>query len=135
MLPVIDRPAIQYVVEEAVRAGLTDILIVTGRTKRAVEEHFDRNIELELLLERDGKHELLHEVQYSNTLADVHYVRQREALGLATRVCRRGITSATSLAVLLPDDLDDRRLGAAAFDGGGLRRAWQRCRFAAGSTA
>ncbi|MGH8977378.1 MAG: UTP--glucose-1-phosphate uridylyltransferase GalU [Acidimicrobiia bacterium] len=113
MLPVIDRPAIQYVVEEAVRAGLTDILIVTGRTKRAVEEHFDRNIELELLLERDGKHELLQEVQYSNTLADVHYVRQREALGLghAVSVARHHVGD-EPFAVLLPDDLmiDDSAL-------------------------
>jgi UTP--glucose-1-phosphate uridylyltransferase len=113
MLPVIDRPAIEYVVEEAVRAGLTDILIVTGRTKRAVEEHFDRNIELELMLERDGKHELLKEVQYSNTLADVHYVRQHEALGLghAVSVARHHVGD-EPFAVLLPDDLmiDDAAL-------------------------
>jgi UTP--glucose-1-phosphate uridylyltransferase len=113
MLPIIDRPAIQYVVEEAVRAGLTDILVVTGRTKRAVEEHFDRNIELELVLERDGKDDLLKEVQYSNALADVHYARQREALGLghAVSVARHHVGD-EPFAVLLPDDLmiDDANL-------------------------
>ena len=113
MLPIIDRPAIEYVVEEAVGAGLTDILIVTGRTKRAVEEHFDRNIELELALERDGKTDLLRAVQYSNTLADVHYVRQREALGLghAVSVARHHVGD-EPFAVLLPDDLmiDDSAL-------------------------
>jgi UTP--glucose-1-phosphate uridylyltransferase len=113
MLPIIDRPAIQYVIEEAVRAGLTDILIVTGRTKRAVEEHFDRNVELEHALEREGKHDLLKAVQHSNDLADVHYVRQREALGLghAVSVARRHVGN-DPFAVLLPDDLmiDDSAL-------------------------
>jgi UTP--glucose-1-phosphate uridylyltransferase len=106
MLPVIDRPAIEYVVEEAARAGLTDILIVTGRGKRAVEEHFDRNFELEALLERDGKHDILKSVQYSTDLADVHYVRQKEALGLghAVSVARHHVGD-EPFAVLLPDDL------------------------------
>ena len=106
MLPVIDRPAIQYVVEEAVGAGITDILIVTGRGKRAVEEHFDRNFELETLLERDGKHDLLKEVQYANDLADVHYVRQKDALGLghAVSVARHHVGD-EPFVVLLPDDL------------------------------
>jgi len=122
MLPVVDRPAIQYVVEEAVRAGLTDILIGTGRGKRAVEEHFDRNFELEELLERDGKHELLKEVQYSTNLADVHYVRQKEALGLghAVSVARHHVGD-EPFAVLLPDDLmvDDAQLLRS------MVRAWQ----------
>ena len=133
MLPVIDRPAIEYVVEEAVGAGLTDILIVTGRNKRAVEEHFDRNVELELALERDGKDDLLKAVQYSNDLADVHYVRQREALGLghAVSVARHHVGD-EPFAVLLPDDLmiDDSR--AAARDGRGVRAARQRGDRAAG---
>ena len=106
MLPVIDRPAIQYVVEEAVRAGLTDILIVTGRNKRPVEEHFDRNFELETLLERDGKLDLLHEVQYPTDLARVHYVRQKDALGLGHAVSvARDHVGDEPFAVLLPDDL------------------------------
>src|SRR5207245_2467951 len=92
MLPVVDRPAIQYVVEEAVQAGLTDILIITGRNKRAVEDHFDRNFELEHYLETSGKHDLLKEVQFASDLADIHYARQRDPLGLghAVSVERRG---------------------------------------------
>jgi UTP--glucose-1-phosphate uridylyltransferase len=106
MLPVIDRPAIQYVVEEAVRAGITDILLVTGRRKAAIEDHFDRNFELETLLERDGKHELLKEVQRATDLADVHYVRQKDARGLghAVSVARHHIGD-EPFAVLLPDEL------------------------------
>jgi UTP--glucose-1-phosphate uridylyltransferase len=106
MIPVIDRPAIEYVVEEAVRAGVTDILIISGRGKRAVEEHFDRNFELEALLERDGKHDLLKSVQYSTDLADVHYVRQKEALGLGHAVSvARDHVGDEPFVVLLPDDL------------------------------
>jgi UTP--glucose-1-phosphate uridylyltransferase len=106
MLSVIDRPAIQYVVEEAVRAGLSDILIVTGRNKRPVEEHFDRNFELETLLERDGKLDLLHEVQHATDLARVHYVRQKDALGLGHAVSiARDHVGDEPFAVLLPDEL------------------------------
>jgi len=83
MLPVVDRPAIQYIVEEAVQAGLTDILIITGRGKRAVEDHFDRNFELEHYLETTGKHAMLKEVQFASDLADIHYVRQRDPLRFA----------------------------------------------------
>ena len=91
MLPVVDKPAIQYVVEEAVRAGLTDILIITGRNKRAIEDHFDRNFELEHYLEQAGKHDLLKEVQASAELAHIHYVRQGDpnGLGHAVSVARR----------------------------------------------
>src|SRR5438093_959146 len=89
MLPVVDRPAIQYVVEEAVQAGLTDIVIITGRNKRAVEDHFDRNFELEHYLEAAGKHELLKEVQFASDLADIHYVRQRDPLGRDRAAARR----------------------------------------------
>src|SRR5262245_24926628 len=76
MLPVVDRPAIQYVVEEAVAAGIDDILIITGRNKRAIEDHFDRNVELEIELRDKGKHEELADVRRLADLADVHYVRQ-----------------------------------------------------------
>jgi UTP--glucose-1-phosphate uridylyltransferase len=113
MLPVVDRPAIQYVVEEAVRAGLTDILIITGRNKRAVEDHFDRNFELEHYLETTGKHALLKEVQFASDLADIHYVRQRDPLGLghAVSVARHHVGN-EPFAVLLADDLmiDDAAL-------------------------
>src|SRR5437764_462734 len=106
MLPVVDKPAIQYVVEEAVRAGLTDILIITGRNKRAIEDHFDRNFELEHFLERSGKDDLLKEVRFASDLADIHYVRQRDPLGLghAVSVARHHVGN-EPFAVLLADDL------------------------------
>ena len=113
MLPIIDRPAIQYVVEEAVQAGLTDILIITGRGKRAVEDHFDRNFELEHYLDNAGKHALLKEVQFASDLADLHYVRQRDPLGLghAVSVARHHVGN-EPFAVLLADDImvDEARL-------------------------
>jgi UTP--glucose-1-phosphate uridylyltransferase len=106
MLPVVDKPAIQYVVEEAVKAGLEDILIITGRNKRAIEDHFDRNFELEHFLDNSGKHDLLKEVQFASDLADIHYVRQRDPLGLghAVSVARHHVGN-EPFAVLLADDL------------------------------
>jgi UTP--glucose-1-phosphate uridylyltransferase len=110
MLPVVDKPAIQYVVEEAVRAGLTDVLMVTGRNKRPLEDHFDRAVELELALEAKGDKERLAAVQHSSELADLHYVRQGDAKGLGHAV----LTAAQHVgnepfAVLLGDDLIDER--------------------------
>jgi UTP--glucose-1-phosphate uridylyltransferase len=106
MLPVVDKPAIQYVVEEAARAGLTDILIITGRGKRAIEDHFDRNFELEHYLEEQGKTDLLKEVQVTSELADIHYIRQRDPLGLghAVSVARQHVGD-EPFAVLLGDDI------------------------------
>jgi UTP--glucose-1-phosphate uridylyltransferase len=113
MLPVVDKPAIQYVVEEAVQAGLTDVLIITGRNKRAIEDHFDRNFELEHHLEQRGDTDLLKEVQFASDLADIHYVRQRDPLGLghAVSVARHHVGD-EPFAVLLADDLmvDEARL-------------------------
>jgi UTP--glucose-1-phosphate uridylyltransferase len=113
MLPVVDKPAIQYVVEEAVAAGLTDILIITGRSKRAVEDHFDRNFELEHYLAEAGKDDVLKEVQFASDLADIHYVRQRDPLGLghAVWVARHHVGD-EPFAVLLADDImvDEGRL-------------------------
>lgn len=113
MLPVIDKPTIQYVVEEAVRAGITDILIITGRGKRAIEDHFDRNFELEFYLEQAKKHDLLEQVQQVSEMADIHYIRQRNPLGLghAISVARQHVGS-EPFAVLLGDDimLDDAKL-------------------------
>jgi UTP--glucose-1-phosphate uridylyltransferase len=108
MLPVVDTPAIQYVVEEAVAAGIDDILIITGRNKRAIEDHFDRNVELESELEERGKGEELHDVRRLADLADIHYVRQGEALGLghAVSVARKHVGD-ESFCVLLGDDLMD----------------------------
>ncbi len=110
MLPVVDKPAIQYVVEEAVRAGITDILIITGRGKRAIEDHFDRNFELEYYLEKNGKINQLGEIQALAEMADIHYVRQGEPLGLghAVLVARKHVGD-SPFVVMLGDDIMDRR--------------------------
>ncbi|MCW2544868.1 MAG: UTP--glucose-phosphate uridylyltransferase, partial [Frankiales bacterium] len=110
MLPVVDTPAIQYVVEEAVRAGLRDVLMITGRGKSSLENHFDRTIELEASLEASGKKELLAKVQAATDLADVHYVRQGEPRGLGHAVlCAAEHVGHEPFAVLLGDDLIDAR--------------------------
>jgi UTP--glucose-1-phosphate uridylyltransferase len=113
MLPVVDKPSIQYVVEEAVQAGLRDILIITGRGKHAIEDHFDRNFELEHYLEQSNKLGMLADVQVVNDLADIHYIRQRDPLGLghAVSVAREHVGN-EPFAVLLGDDImvDDARL-------------------------
>jgi UTP--glucose-1-phosphate uridylyltransferase len=108
MLPVVDKPAIQYVVEEAVRSGIDDILIITGRGKKAIEDHFDRSVELEQDLHAKGKDELLAEVLDLATLADIHYVRQGEALGLGHAVATaRKHVGDQPFAVMLGDDIMD----------------------------
>src|ERR1700741_5557688 len=86
MRPRVDRPAIQYGVEEAVGAGITDILVITGRGKRAIEDHFDRNFELEFYLEQGKKNEELEQVQAISEMDDIHYIRQRDPLGLGHAV-------------------------------------------------
>jgi UTP--glucose-1-phosphate uridylyltransferase len=106
MLPVVDRPAIQYVVEEAVKAGIDDILIITGRGKRSLEDHFDRNFELEHQLHEKGKSEDLIEVRELADLADIHYVRQGEALGLGHAVApARKHVGDHPFVVMLGDDI------------------------------
>ncbi len=119
MLPVVDKPAIQYVIEEAVAAGLTDILVITGRGKRAIEDHFDRNFELEHYLDESGKDELLAEVQAINDMANIHYIRQRDPLGLghAVSVAREHV-GREPFAVLLGDDMmvDDAALLTSMLD-------------------
>jgi UTP--glucose-1-phosphate uridylyltransferase len=110
MLPVVDKPAIQYVVEEAVAAGLTDILMITGRNKSALENHFDRVGELEATLEAKGDTARLEKVNYSTDLADVHYVRQGDPLGLGHAVLRAKMhVGDEPFAVLLGDDIIDAR--------------------------
>jgi len=110
MLPVVDKPAIQYVVEEAVNAGLTDVLMITGRNKNALENHFDRMTELEATLEQKGDTDRLHKVEYSNDLADMHYVRQGDPRGLGHAVLRAKMhVGQEPFAVLLGDDLIDDR--------------------------
>jgi UTP--glucose-1-phosphate uridylyltransferase len=110
MLPIVDKPAIQYVVEEAVRAGIDDILIITGRSKRSLEDHFDRNFELEYFLEDRGKTAELAEVRRLAELADIHYVRQGEPLGLghAVSVARKHVGD-NPFVVMLGDDIMDEK--------------------------
>ncbi|BCW64211.1 UTP--glucose-1-phosphate uridylyltransferase [Arthrobacter sp. StoSoilB22] len=110
MLPVVDAPAIQYVVEEAVSAGLTDVLMITGRSKRALEDHFDRAPDLEQTLEAKGDKTRLEAVQYASELGPIHYVRQGEPKGLGHAVlCGRQHVGDEPFAVLLGDDLIDER--------------------------
>jgi UTP--glucose-1-phosphate uridylyltransferase len=106
MLPIVDKPTIQYIVEEAVRSGIEDIIIVTGRNKRAIEDHFDRSIELETFLEKSAKDELLDMVQDIARLVDIYYVRQKEALGLGHAIySARKFIGNEPFAVLLGDDV------------------------------
>ncbi|GAA2082287.1 UTP--glucose-1-phosphate uridylyltransferase GalU [Actinomadura alba] len=110
MLPIVDKPAIQYVVEEAVSAGLTDVLMVTGRSKRSIEDHFDRAYELEEALHAKGDEERLEAVRESSELAIMHYVRQGEPKGLGHAVhCARQHVGRDPFAVLLGDDMIDAR--------------------------
>ena len=110
MLPVVDRPAIEYVVEEASRAGLRDVLLVTSRTKKAIEDHFDREAEIEAALERKGDTQRLARVRFSSELAEVHSVRQPAPRGLGHAVlCAAAHVGNEPFAVLLGDDLIDSR--------------------------
>ncbi|OYN65953.1 MULTISPECIES: UTP--glucose-1-phosphate uridylyltransferase GalU [Bacillus] len=106
MLPIIDKPAIQYIVEEAVQSGIEDILIITGRNKKSIEDHFDRSFELEHTLLEKGKNEQLAEIKHIADMANIHYIRQKEPLGLGHAVlCARHFTGNDPFAVLLGDDV------------------------------
>jgi UTP--glucose-1-phosphate uridylyltransferase len=106
MLPLLDKPAIQYVVEEAVRAGLTDIIVITGRGKHAIVDHFDRSFELEHFLEVKGKFDELKQVREISDMATIHYIRQRDPLGLGHAVAAaEGHVGREPFAVLLGDDI------------------------------
>ncbi len=106
MLPIVDKPTIQYIIEEAVAAGIEDIIIITGRGKLAIENHFDRNIELELNLEKAGKTDQLALVQASTGMANIHYIRQIEPKGLGHAIlCAKPFIGDEPFAVLLGDDV------------------------------
>ncbi len=110
MLPVVDKPAIQYVVEEAVDAGMTDVLMILGRNKNALENHFDRVTELEIALRKKGDKQRLDSVEQPNDLADIHFLRQGDPLGLGHAVLRaKRHVGNEPFAVLLGDDLIDER--------------------------
>lgn len=107
MLPIVDKPAIQYIVEEAIQSGIEDILIITGRNKRAIEDHFDRAVELEFTLKAQGKYQLLGLVEELNQVT-IHYVRQKEPKGLGHAVlCAKQFIGDEPFAVLLGDDIVD----------------------------
>ncbi|ASK63729.1 UTP--glucose-1-phosphate uridylyltransferase [Virgibacillus phasianinus] len=106
MLPIVDKPTIQYIVEEAIASGIEDIIIVTGKGKRAIEDHFDHSFELEQNLFGKGKFDLLKEVQKSSNLVDIHYIRQKEPKGLGHAIwCARKFIGDEPFAVLLGDDI------------------------------
>ncbi|OXS77414.1 UTP--glucose-1-phosphate uridylyltransferase [Domibacillus enclensis] len=106
MLPVVDKPAIQYIVEEAVASGIESIIIVTGRNKRSIEDHFDRSFEIEQTLEEKGKNDVLEQLHDISNLANIHYIRQKEPLGLGHAVLSaRQFIGDEPFAVLLGDDL------------------------------
>ncbi|MGN1401805.1 MAG: UTP--glucose-1-phosphate uridylyltransferase GalU [Bacillus sp. (in: firmicutes)] len=106
MLPIVDKPTIQYIVEEAVKSGIEDIIIVTGKGKRAIEDHFDKAPELEMNLSEKGKFDLLDKVQFPSSLANIYYIRQKEPKGLGHAVwCARSFVGNEPFAVLLGDDL------------------------------
>lgn len=106
MLPIVDKPTIQYIVEEAVQSGIEDIIIVTGKGKRAIEDHFDSHFELEHNLIEKQKLQLLEEVQRASNLVDIHYIRQKEPRGLGHAVwCARKFIGDEPFAILLGDDI------------------------------
>ncbi|MBE7026958.1 MAG: UTP--glucose-1-phosphate uridylyltransferase GalU [Ruminococcaceae bacterium] len=106
MLPIVDTPTIQYIIKEAVDSGIEDILIITGRTKRAIEDHFDKAYELETELEKSGKTDLLKIAQDISNMANIHYVRQQEAKGLGHAIhCAKSFVGNEPFAVLLGDDI------------------------------
>ena len=108
MLPIVDKPTIQYIVEEAVASGIEEILIITGRNKRAIEDHFDKSVELEMELEASGKEELLKTVRSISNLAEVYYIRQKEPRGLGDAIsCAKTFVGNEPFAVMLGDDIVD----------------------------
>lgn len=106
MLPIVDKPTIQYIIEEAVKSGIEEILIITGRNKKCIEDHFDKSVELEMELEKSGKKEMLEMVQGISDLVDIHYIRQKEPKGLGDAIyCARAFVGNEPFAVLLGDDV------------------------------
>lgn len=106
MLPIVDKPTLQYIIEEAIESGIEDILIITGRNKQSIEDHFDRSIELELVLEKKGKTELLKVAKHISEMANIHYIRQKEPKGLGHAIyCAKNFIGNEPFAVFLGDDI------------------------------
>lgn len=111
MLPIVDKPTIQYIIEEAVASGIEDIIIVTGKGKRAIEDHFDSSFELEYNLAEKHKWKLLDEVRRPSEMADIHYIRQKEPKGLGHAIwCARKFIGDEPFAVLLGDDIVESKV-------------------------
>lgn len=111
MLPIVDKPTIQYIIEEAVASGIEEILIITGRNKRAIEDHFDKSIELERELEKKGKEDLLKIVRDISSISDIYYIRQKEPKGLGHAIgCARTFVGNQPFAVMLGDDVVDNEI-------------------------
>lgn len=106
MLPIVDKPTLQYIIEEAVASGIDEILIITGRNKKSIEDHFDKSVELELELESKGKQDLLEMVQNISNMVNIHYIRQKEPKGLGHAIyCAKSFIGNEPFAVLLGDDI------------------------------
>ncbi|MZQ98229.1 MAG: UTP--glucose-1-phosphate uridylyltransferase GalU [Acidaminobacter sp.] len=106
MLPIVDKPTIQFIIEEAIASGIEEIMIITGKSKRAIEDHFDQSIELELELEKKQNHELLEIVRSVSEMVDIHYIRQKQPKGLGHAIyCARTFVGNEPFAVLLGDDV------------------------------
>ena len=106
MLPVVDKPTIQYVIEEAIEAGIEEVLLITSKDKQEIEDHFDRNLELEMVLEEKEKYEIKKEVDRISNMIDIHYVRQKEQKGLGHAIsCAKTFVGDDPFAVILGDDL------------------------------
>lgn len=111
MLPIVDKPTLQYIIEEAVASGIEEILIITGRNKKSIEDHFDKSVELELELENKGKTELLEIVQNISNMINIHYIRQKEPRGLGDAIyCARHFIGDEPFAVMLGDDIVDNKV-------------------------
>lgn len=111
MLPIVDKPILQYIIEEAISSGIEEILIITGRNKKSIEDHFDKSIELELELKSKGKDELLALVEDIGNMADIHYIRQKEMKGLGHAIyCARHFIGNEPFAVMLGDDIIDSKV-------------------------
>ena len=108
MLPIVDKPTIQYIIEEAVASGIEEILIITGRNKKSIEDHFDKSVELEMELEKTGKQEMLELVRGISDMVDIHYIRQKEPRGLGHAIhCAKSFVGNEPFAVMLGDDVVD----------------------------
>ena len=108
MLPIVDKPTLQYIIEEAINSGIEEILIITGRNKKSIEDHFDKTVELELELQQKGKTEMLEMVQEISNMVNIHYIRQKEPKGLGHAIhCAKSFIGDEPFAVLLGDDIVD----------------------------